>query len=90
MSTNQEISREEAERIALRLFEESSGENQIRSSYQDEVRAWHVWQPMRGGGSVLISSTDGTFLFAGSAVPMDEHVSEFARGTRTDPSELEP
>jgi hypothetical protein len=90
MNSNLTIGLEQAQKIARSLFDGPGETSEIKNNYQDIVSAWYLWQPVRGGGAVLISSSDGTFLFANSAVTLDEHMSEFARGTRTDPSELEP
>lgn len=70
----------QAQAVVQRLFDPAVA---VRHQFEEPVNAWHLWQAVRGGISVLVDATDGTFLFAGSAVSPDVHVAEFAKGTRT-------
>ncbi|ONI68828.1 hypothetical protein BWI15_27415 [Kribbella sp. ALI-6-A] len=53
-----------------------------------EDSAVYVWQPARGGGA-LITSENGSVLFANSGVPFERHLEAFRAGRRTDPVEFE-
>lgn len=44
--------------------------------------ATHFWNPVRGGGSVIISA-DGTYLYANSSTTWDHHLSAYASGRRS-------
>lgn len=82
-----DVTFEEAVAIAQRVFGQADNIQLL------DARPWYVWhfsEPIRGGGTVLIDRTDGTFLYAGSAVTTDDLFAAFAAGTRTDPAELEP
>lgn len=44
--------------------------------------ATYFWNPVRGGGSVIIG-TDGGYLYAEPATPWDQHLSAYASGRRS-------
>lgn len=79
---------DEALQIARRAFPSFTTPTPIESSWEEELQAWYLWQQARGGGSLLVSGEDGSFLFASSAVPTGVHFDEFAKGRRTDPESL--
>lgn len=80
---------DEAMQIARRTFPSFTTPTPIESSWEEDLQAWHLWQRDRGGGSLLMSGEDGSFLFASSAVPTDAHFAAFARGRRTDPGSVD-
>ena len=45
--------------------------------------AFYLSVPQRGGGSLIVAS-DGSVLYAGSAIGFDEHYRAFQKGERTD------
>jgi hypothetical protein len=44
--------------------------------------ATHFWNPVRGGGSVIVGA-DGAYLYANSSTTWDQLVSAYASGRRT-------
>lgn len=49
------------------------------------LAATYVWEPVRGGGALIVSE-DGSVLFANSSVNPEAHEREFNAGRRTDES----
>jgi hypothetical protein len=47
----------------------------------------YVWEPKRGGGTLLIG-VDGGVLFANSLVNFDDHLEAYRKGMRTDPEKF--
>lgn len=44
--------------------------------------ATHFWNPVRGGGSVIVGA-DGTYLYANSSTTWDQHMGAYASGRRS-------
>jgi hypothetical protein len=62
----------------------------VASSHCREVEEdgiLYVWEPERGGGTLLIGG-DGDVLFANSSVNFDDHLQAFRQGKRTDPEKF--
>lgn len=78
----------EAKQIAQQIFPTFTTPVRTEASWQEPLEAWYLWQRARGGGALLVSGQDGSFLFANSSVPMDEHFAEFSKGRRNDPALL--
>lgn len=68
--------------IAARLFYLRPNDAAKNSRELPAHAATHFWDPSRGGGSVIVA-TDGTYLFADSAVSWDRHLGDFVAGHRS-------
>jgi hypothetical protein len=75
--------------IAARLLGMSESEALANSRSLPEIDAVHFWQPVRGGGSLIVSR-DGSVLYANSSVTWDVHLEAFKSGRRTDPADCPP
>lgn len=78
------MAQQDARAIAAQLLR-VPGET-LEAKPMPEVHAVYVWQPVRGGAALLVSTGDGSVLSASSDVPLDEHVAAFSAGRRTDRS----
>lgn len=67
---------------AARLLGLRTADATRNSAPVPDLDATCFWDPARGGGTVIVGS-DGTYLFAGSAVTRDAHLEAFAAGRRT-------
>jgi len=72
----------EAREVAVEYLAVLDAEAPVRHLYFESVDAFMFFQPMRGGGSVLVGR-DGSFLFADSSVLPSEHEEAFRNGERT-------
>ena len=54
----------------------------------EDGSGYRIWHYVRGGGSLIVSSTDQSVLFASSIVDPAQHVEWFQEGRRTDESSL--
>lgn len=50
--------------------------------YLENIDAFYVYNPIRGGGAVIIRN-EKDFLFATSAVTLESHIDAFVSGKRT-------
>ena len=66
----------------LKISVEIAREN---SKILDDCNAVRIWNPIRGGGSIIIAN-DGTYLAVGSAINPEQHLEEFKNGRRTTPN----
>ncbi len=73
---------------AARILGTSPGSTALAHRYLDEADAFYVYVGVRGGGAVIIRS-ETEFLFATSAVPLQDHIEAFLAGRRTDPAILD-
>jgi hypothetical protein len=58
------------------------------SSDVPEIDAFYYWQPVRGGGQILVGR-DGSVLFGISSCTLEDVVFDFGSGIRTDLSAFE-
>ena len=73
---------EEMKKIVCELLK--VGDSQLISYKEIDKDTIYFYQNFRGGSSVIISK-DGTFLFATSAVSFEKHLEEFKNGRRSKP-----
>ncbi|MGY1846793.1 hypothetical protein [Blastococcus sp. SYSU DS1021] len=71
--------------VAARYLGLSAEDAAAHSRRLEDVDGYYFWQPVRGGGALIVSA-DGSLLFANSSVPFDRHKEAFLAGRRTDPS----
>ena len=82
MSRSGKIQRAE---LAARYLGGSIDDLRLSGRELDDVDATYYWQPIRGGGALIVGD-DGQVLFANSSVAFKTHVEAYAQGKRTDPS----
>lgn len=49
----------------------------------DNINSIYVWNPIRGGASVIMEN-ESSFLYANSSINFDEHLRAFLSGKRTE------
>lgn len=69
---------------AADLLSMSVDEARANSRALPDDAAVLVWNPIRGGGALLIDTRDLSVLYANSSVNPDEHLTAFRAGQRTD------
>jgi len=62
----------------LKISEEVATETARRL---EDVDALYVYNPIRGGGSLILEDED-SYLFAASSIPFETHLAEFKKGRR--------
>ena len=80
--------RQEGAELASRLLRYPVDEAFEFSEDVPEIDAFFYWQPIRGGTQLLVGR-DGTVMFGISSLTLDEMVTMFADGERTELSEFE-
>jgi hypothetical protein len=68
------------------MVEDDNGDPRFGGAVEGDSSA--IYQPARGGSAVVVSP-DGSFLFATSQVAPEEHQAAFSEGRRTDPALFE-
>lgn len=71
--------------IASRLLGVSGADARQHSRPVPEADAYYFWQPVRGGGQLLVHR-DGSVLFGASVLTFEQMLAAFVAGRRTDPS----
>lgn len=79
------MNEEQAKQLASQLLKVTPKE--LQSRLLDNDAGVYVYQPIRGGGALMIAN-DQSVLFANSSVNPDEHLVAFLDGKRTDPSKF--
>ena len=79
------MNQEQAEQLASQLLNVSL--EKLQSRPLDNDAGVYVYQPIRGGGALMIAN-DQSVLFANSSVNPDEHLAAFLDGKRTDLSKF--
>ncbi|WP_449386028.1 hypothetical protein [Cellulomonas soli] len=71
--------------IAARLLRCPVTEIRVTSKYLPEIDAFYYWQPIRGGGKLLVAR-DGSVLFGNSSITVADMIEPFRNGRRTGPA----
>lgn len=83
MSEDVSISRADAIALASRLLRADPELLQGNCEELDDHVGYRIWHHTRGGGSLIVSATDGSILFANSRVDPADHKQWFNEGRRT-------
>jgi hypothetical protein len=77
--------REQGAELAARLLRYPVEEALAHSTDLPDLDAWYFWQPVRGGGQIIVAR-DGSVMFGVSSLTLEDMVGYFSSGMRTDPS----
>ena len=77
------MTQDEQVQLAADLMKLNVKEVRKYSGMIPESGALYLSVPQKGGGSLIVAS-DGTVLYAGSAIGFDEHYRAFQKGMRTE------
>ena len=75
--------RRDGAELAGRLLRCSTEEAYASSADVPEIDGFYFWQPVRGGGQILMGR-DGSVLFGISALTREDLVTAYLAGTRTE------
>lgn len=67
--------------LAAGLLHISAEDAERNCKQVPEAGAWYIWNPVRGGGAVIINE-DGEKLGAASSVSYEKHLKAFLDGRR--------
>jgi hypothetical protein len=73
---------EKALELAAKLLKVDTSE--LESRPLENATGFYAYQPIRGGGALVIAN-DGSVLFANSSVNPEDHLKAFYEGKRTSP-----
>lgn len=76
--------REASVAIASRLLAMAEQDARQYCRAVPEAEAYFFWQPVRGGGQLLVHR-DGSVLFGASVLTFEQMLAAFLAGRRTDP-----
>lgn len=88
MTEKNDERRAKAIEVAGRYIGQTTFDAKQNVEYLEALDAYYIYQPARGGSAVVVSP-DGSFLFATSQVAPEEHQAAFSEGRRTDPALFE-